>query len=312
MHKCVIWNGRMELPCSQYGIKTWNISTFKTNSQACAFINAVLALPTTLLNLFVIAAILVSNLKREPCYKLLLNLAFTDLLAGLVTMPNLFVVFSYVAQLKDPCNFAFITVPLGYILSYASFLTIVLIARERYINIFRPYLQSTTINSKTIKYSVSSLWLLSVSFVILPVITNGFAVLNLLTFSVVILGTLLNTYCYLRILLQARKVRRQIESVAARFGQQRIATKNRSLVFIGGLIVISISTCYSLVVANSFRRILGGEKIAPDYALCWEWTLVMINSLINPVISCVFNPPLRRRIVNISYLRSSGHGNVSL
>ena len=267
--------------------------------QACSFVNLGLALPTTLINLTLIVAIVTSNECKKPCQELLLNLAFTDLLTGVTSMPFHFVEFRLIAFLKDPCQFSNVAIPLGYAIGLASFLTVTVIAVERYVKIFCPYVYHARFKPSTVIVFLLVIWAISVIGVIPTAVTQNAYPLHLFAVLVAVFGSTVNVYCYLRILLRARKTRRQIETEVSRFGRAVPSQRERNLLFIGGLIIISLSLSYTPIVLSKLVKVLGIRGDAWDYALCWEWTLAMANSLMNPVISCVFNPVVRMKIVRM-------------
>lgn len=265
-------------------------------NEICSWLNLLIALPTTLANSSLVIALLTSSDRTKPCQLLILNLAITDFLAGFANMPIQFVVFRFVSQSRDPCDFANVTTPFGYILGIASFATVSLIAVERYISIFHPFFHLSSLNSRNTGISILLLWLISVTVVLPSIAISDDTVLNAFTTSFVAVGTSLNIYTYVRILLRARKVRRQIQNEAVRFGLQHRSARDKSLLRVGGLIVISMSICYSPIASYSLLKLFGVSVSSMDYTLCWAWTLAMANSLINPIITCSFSPPIRRKI----------------
>ena len=289
----------MDLDCSHYGIRLKNETVFQDINETCSWINLILAVPTALVNASLIIALLMSSDRTKPCQLLLLNLAATDFLAGFANMPIQFVVFRFISLNKDPCNFANVTTPVGYVLGIASFITVSMIAVERYISIFHPFFHLSKLSSEKTAISVVILWVVSISVVIPSAASADDTILYSCVIFLVVVGTVVNIYCYFRILLRARKVRRQIQSEAARFGQQQSSERDKSLLRVGSLIVISMTICYTPIATNSLANLAGLKSEGIDYALCWAWTLAMVNSLINPIITCSFSPPIRRKIAKM-------------
>eukprot|EP00795_Rhopilema_esculentum_P010403 gene10403-19103_t len=106
-------------------------------------------------------------------------------------------------------------------------------------------------------------------------------------------------YSYTKILLRSRRVRRQIQTEAGRFEQQRVTEKERSLLLVGGFIISSFFVCYSFPFSRPIFQMFGVEDRRPKYLICLEWTSAMANSLFNPLITCIFNPPMRREVFRI-------------
>lgn len=287
------------LTCSHYGIVLKDENVFKSINLTCSWLNILLAFPTTLINISLVIALLTSTDRAKPCQILLLNLAITDFLAGSLNMPVQFVVFRFVSQNKDPCEFAEITTPFGYTLGIASFITVTMIAIERYINVFHPFFHLSKLTSQRTIICTVFLWVVSVIVVIPSATTAQDKFLHAFSVFLIVAGTSLNVFTYVRILLRARKVRLQIQHEAARFGQQQRTARDKSLLRVGGLIVISMAICYAPIASNSLLKVVNIESPGMDYVLCWSWTLTMANSLINPIITCSFSPPIRRKIMKL-------------
>ena len=300
----------MATSCSHYGIVVKDSHSFKLMNSVCSWLNILLAVPTSAMNMSLIIVLVSSKEWSKPCFLLLLNLAITDFLAGFVNMPVQFIVFRYIGQGKDPCKFADFTTPIGYILGFASILMITLIASERYVSVFYPFFHMARLHPRNILAAILIVWVLSISFLIPSVSVGEDTFLNASVPTIAIVCSLINFYCYARILLRARKVRLQINTEAARLGQENVRErKEKNLFSIGFLIVISITICYTPVgIVSAFSLIDYGESISQGM-LCWGWTLAMASSFINPVISCTFNAAIRKRLFRmLTCRRQHGRG----
>ena len=207
------------LPCIDTNFVLKNTSSFGANIYSCMAVNVVFVVPTILLNASLIIAIFASQERREPCQILVINLAITDLGAGLISMPNLIAEFWFVANGKDPCFFAKVTLPIGYIFGLVSIFCIAALAIERYMYVFKPYFHSLRLTTSASIFVVVGTWLLSTLlmsaylFSKIAQIWHGVSVAIAISSSVVII------YCYSKILLRSRTIRRQIRTEAARLGQ---------------------------------------------------------------------------------------------
>ena len=296
----------MNLTCGRYGLVLRDTTSFRANNQACAIASVVLSLPTVLLNLSMMSVLLSKQYRSKPCEMFLLNLAMADLLAGLLNMPSNFFVFRFMSQTKDPCRFAKFTTPIGCILGIASFLTLVAVAVERYMSIFHPYLHSARLRISNVVIIVALIWALSVALIIPNVFLPQRDVLRAAIFCIGLLGTLINAFCYFKILWFARKIRLEIAATAARYGGPGASMKERrerSLVKIGVLIILTVAFCYAPVVSNNFLRLMGYGSVALDFAFCWGWVLANASSLIDPMIICSFNPDIRHSLFNLWRVR---------
>ena len=287
----------MELVCS--GIPLSNTSSYKANCIACATFSLVFSVPTALLNVTLIIIILKSSERKEPYQMLVQNLAFTDLLTGVISMPNNFAVFIYIASSKAPCFFAVVTMVLQYFLGSVSLIIVTTIALERYVFVFKPYMHSTLLTSRVMAVISILVWLIPIADLFVSRVIKNIKLLFAMHVCIGCVLSALIILCYTKILLRARKVRRQIEAEAERFGHQRMTDKDRSLLLIGCFIMISFFVCYAPFFLRYFFVIFEVEGHVLEYSICWEWLLAMLNSFVNPVISCIFHSPIRRTVLRL-------------
>ena len=295
----------MRLICDQYDLLQNNNSSFEAINYSCAWTNILLTCPTTVLNLSLIVALASSRERNKPCTILLLNLAITDMLAGLVNMPLYYLVFRYIAENRDPCFYAKIVVPFSLAVSSASFLTVTLIAIERYVKIFYPFYHVTKLTLRFVTVCVAMLWTVAV-LTVTPFFAGVSSVkVNVFVALEAMIGIVLNLYCYFRILLHARKVRLQIRNEAARFGQANRSSTGMRYVLVGALIVLSTVICYAPIAQGKILRFFDPGNGKTRVIICWEFTLAMMNSIINPIITCSFCPSIRKSVAEILTLRVS-------
>ena len=289
----------MKAICTQYNLVLKNSSSFKMINSSCSWTCLVLACPTTLLNLLLIITLATARERYKPCGILILNLGVTDLLNGLFNMPIFHVVFRFIAEGKDPCLFVNISMPCYFAVSFESFVIVTLIAVERYINVFHPFMHVSKLSRRNVTICVTISWISSI-FVVIPLLV-GKKLTNLagIILAVVITGTAINSYCYFRILHKAKKTRVQIRNETARFSQTSINSEDRRFLFIGALIITSMLACFSIAAARSLMSLLGHRFGTITDIGCLDWTLVMSSSVVNPFITCTFCPNIRRRILRM-------------
>ena len=287
----------MGLACAQYNMILKNSTSFILINKTCSWINAIMTCPTVIINLSLILAIASLREWKKPCALLLLTLAITDLLNGCVNMPAFFVIYRLFGKGKFPCSIAEFSLPFFIALNIASLVTVTLIAIERYINIFHPYYHSSKISVKKVILCVCLSWLLSVS-IALPFIVGVInEALNAFLATIASTSIIINIYCYFRILQRARHLRIQIRNEAARLGHLNFSSTDKRFVAIGGLIVISMVICFMPMVIDNVILAFNRESRAMEDIMCLEWTLIMINSLLNPMITCFFCPVTRRKVM---------------
>ena len=291
--------------CLAYGIFNSNSSSFRAINLSCSWANILLACPTVFGNVALIAALATSRDKNKPYILLLVNLAVTDILTGLVSMPSFSYVFHMIASGHYPCSVVSFNSPFTFTICSTSGMTVAMISMERYVSVFHPYHHTSRITFKMTLLFVAIAWVLSV-LVIVPSIagSNGFF-LNVCIATFAITCTTLSIYCYLRILLRARKVRKQVHSQAARLGQTNSSITDKRYVSVGGFIIFSMIVCFSPIAASNSLWLVGFRNENMNEIRCWEWTLVMANSIINPVITCIFCPPMRWKVFKVLTCRSN-------
>ena len=285
--------------CSQYDLTLKNLSSFNDNIKSCSWMNLTMALPTAAINLCMIIALVSSSERSKPVHLLLLNLAVTDVLTGLINMPAFFLIFRYLGEGKDPCDFAQFNIPLFMVLGEVSLITVTMIAIERYISVFHPFRHISQLSRTKITICALLSWFFPTMAMGLSHVLANRNVFKIFIELTVTIATPLNLILYFRILMKARKLRVQIQSEEARLGHARICTGDKRFVSIGGLIIISMLICFVPAGVLSFLTISGYENMTVDYIVCWVWTLVLANSLINPLITCRFCPTMRHKVLKI-------------
>ena len=290
----------MNLSCYRYGIVLRNTPAFSANNQACSISSAVLALPTVVINLSMILVLLSKRYRSKPCETFLLNLAVTDVFAGLFNMTCNYFMFDFISESKNPCRLANITLPVSYIFGITSFLTLIAVAVERYINVFHPYKHSAKFHTRNVVIIITLTWVVPITLTVPnPFFFQG-DILRGVVFSIGLLGTLINAFCYVRILWFARKIRLEVAATEARYGGCGTSIQEkgeRSLVKVGAVMIITVVICYAPICSNNFLTLMGYSSLALDYALCWGWVLSNASSLIDPIITCYFNPDIRRQFI---------------
>ena len=289
----------MELSCRYYNELINNSTTEIKDWKICAIISLILALPTTAINISLIIAILTTTDRTSPCQKLLLNLAITDVGTGVVVMPGLFLVFGGMIGPDQYCIITDLTFSAAFILGSTSFLTITTVSLERFAKVCYPYTYFNKFNALKTRILIFTAWFLPILVLISYQLTEYMMIVYVSMFASIAIGAITVLFSYGSILKIAWSTRRRIHAVAARFGHTTLSRGDRKLVILGGLIVISMFLCYLPSVIRALLRLNGVNSPVLDRLLCWEWTFLVGNSLINPVISCAFSPVYKKRITKM-------------
>lgn len=184
-----------------------------------------------------------------------------------------------------------------------SILTLTMIAVERYLSVFHPFCHGSWITLRKTLLFVAVAWIKAILTSVLTIYELKGMIWSVIVTSYIVTAITVNAYCYFRILWKARKVRRQIQSEEARLGQVNTRSSDKRYVSIGVLILISTAICYAPAALSNIM--LASEYIADTFhdMVCWQITLVVGNSLVNPLITCKFCPVVRSKVSSILTLK---------
>lgn len=258
-------------------------------------LNLIFSLVATLGNLVVIRALCKASSIPATLKKLFLSLAVSDFAVGLFAQLMFGIIVAVMLKMAANGNFNFdflcpriLTVSYFaiYLLTCASFLTIVLIAVDRVLAVFLHLRYQELVTSKRVAIALLSLWLTSVvavssSFILLPDQNNMVVV----TFE--LFGLLVTTVGYVRIYKVVRYHRNQIASQSQlqnnhtmRILRETKSTINALLVYIVFLACFLPNLCcIFLLRADS----LGLSLLVANHV---SGFLVLLNSSLNPIIYC--------------------------
>uniref|UniRef100_A0A7N6BNM1 G-protein coupled receptors family 1 profile domain-containing protein n=1 Tax=Anabas testudineus TaxID=64144 RepID=A0A7N6BNM1_ANATE len=269
------------------------------------------SLLTVVLNLLVIISISHFRQLHTPTNLLLLSLAVSDLLVGLIVMP-------FQILLTEPCWFLgdFICTMyflLGFITICASVVNMVLISVDRYVAICDPLHYSTKITQSRIQLFVLLCWLYCVFYSFLFLSDNlkqpgrynscyGECVINIIGVVDLVLSFIIPMssiiILYMRVFVVAVSQARSMRSHIAAVKLQRSVTVTvkkselkaaRTL----GVVVAVFLMCYcpyfclslsssDIIMASSTNSVIN--------------FLVLLNSCLNPVIYAFFYPWFRKSV----------------
>ena len=285
--------------CVSYGLTLTNSSSFKHINIACSWMNIMLAFPSALLNAALIVALVTSSNRRNPCIVLLTNLTIIDLLNSAASMPSLFVVYRQFSEGKFPCSVTAYAIPLFVMINASSFATVAFISIERYTSVFHPYFHDSRHTFQNAMVCVVFSWLFAIVINIPFIVQSRDGIIHGVLSFVIIAGILVNVICYFRILARARKLRFQINSIAARFGHGTVSVTYKRHIVVGGLILVSMVLCFLSLFVDSILLTINPHNSYFDNTRCLVFSLASCNSFVNPMISCSFCPLVRRKAFKI-------------
>ena len=116
----------MSLKCSLLGIHNDQTQTFRGQLIALATIGAILCLPIAALNFRIWTQIVAKRHLHHPAYIIMIiaNLAITDWLVGVISLPCFTGLCVTQTAGNDPCKIALVTMPTSSMLGTATFLVL--------------------------------------------------------------------------------------------------------------------------------------------------------------------------------------------
>ena len=271
------------------------------NLVAITGINSVAVLPTIILNALVIIAVATRHRLRTPSNQLLASMAVTDLFSGLVVQP-----IAIAVQVKrilgdGPfCTLETVCSVFGVAAVLTSFSHLVLISIDRYIAIKKPLRYRNMVTKQRIKTGVILAWVLTVLLLIPagPVLSItdsateiGLAyskVLNMILSLVCLVYIVIIGYTYGYIYSESRRLKKQ-------------PTANTLSIILGAVLLTYLPSIITGAVSSSSERSLEPRVMT----VVWSWanTVIVLNSLFNPLIYCWRFKNLRHAFLEMLHLR---------
>ncbi|XP_012713272.2 trace amine-associated receptor 13c-like isoform X1 [Fundulus heteroclitus] len=272
-----------------------------------------ISLITVALNILVIISISHFRQLHTPTNLLLLSLAVSDLLVGLLLMPVEILYIEACWFLGDIlCTLYYIA---DYIITSASVANMVLISLDRYVAICNPLHYPTKVTKSTAQVCVSLCWIGSVFYrllllhdhVIKPgvsiscygecvvVISNIAGIIDMIFTFIVPITVIICLYfrVFVVALSQARMLRSQITAVAARHGSVTVRKNEMKAARTLGVVVVVFLFCFC---PYFFPTLEGGDTSVDASSIAFEIWLAHFNSCLNPVIYAFFYPWFRKSI----------------
>ena len=215
--------------------------------------------------------------------KLLLSLAFCDLVVGLFAHPTLAAVSVISAALKVnvQCQ-PILTISLigTFCVAWASFLNVTAIAVDRLLAISLHLRYAELVTSKRVTIILVAIWLISCVFSLVPLKDDFFVAVSILGSS----GFLLTTFACVYVYILARYHHNQIQ---AQFQQQNaqviVLLRERKSALNVMYIYIVFAACYLPILCSTFAEaITGNSSVLTPFAVF----LIFFNSSLNPLVYC--------------------------
>ena len=271
-------------------------STYIAN---CVF-NSFLSYTSIMLNLLTIHAIRKTPSLPKTLKTLLVSLAVSDVGVGLLVQPfYISVSVKWLHQNPLGCNtyIAFVIIPFSF--SAASFLGVLALSVDRFLAIHLHLRYQELVTHKRIVVVVITIWSLSVIFPLM-VLWMPFDVHSVITFIIGLLSLVLTTMIYIRLYLAVRRVRNQIQvQQAVQSGEMgSFASLMKSAV--GTFYVYLVFfLCYLPYFTSLVALEINGRSFPLKSFWLYSWTVLYLNSSLNPVIYCWKMRHIRHAIMDI-------------
>ena len=274
-------------------------STYFPNS----IFNSLLSYTAIMLNIVSIHAIRKTSSLPRALKTLLLSLAVSDAGVGLVGQPFYTPLLVKWLQQNDPgCITYMVFNIITGVFALASFLGVVAVSVDRLLAIHLHLRYQELVTHKRVVAVVISIWVTSV-FLSLMTLWASFDIRNLISVFLSVIGLLLTTLAYMRIYLAVRRHKNQIQLLQAQHATQigemtnfRSLIKSAVSVF---YVYLAYLVCYLpyMIYAGIFK--IYGPSITWKRFALFSFTLVFLNSSLNPVIYCWKMRQIRHVVINI-------------
>lgn len=267
----------------------------------CVF-NIFLSYTAVMLNAVTIHAIRKTWWLPKPLRTLLLSLAVSDLGVGLTVQPFcISLLVKWLQRVNPGCVAYKLFFMVMSLFALASFFGVFLVSLDRFLAIHLHLRYRELVTHNRVVAVVISVWIFSA---ILSFITVWYPSESSLTvFAVGILCIFFTTLIFGRIFVVFRRHQEQIQVLQVRQGAQNsdiasFASLLKSAVGIFYVYVV-LMLCYMPRAFSLVATATSEPNTALKAFLICSWTLVFLNSSLNPIIYCWKMRHIRRAIVNI-------------
>lgn len=267
--------------------------------------NGCLCYSTTVLNIATIYALRKTVLTPKPLRILILNLAVSDLIVGLLGQP-LYIAYLAGARFKVPDSTTFIASSLIWnILYLSSFCSILALHVDRFAAIHIPLRYNDLVTCKRTAIVVIAIWLFNILLVSFSVLLTPPRISLIIVDTMILFCLLTSTWSsyknYLTIRRHRMEIQAQVQQVAQNSSVENLARLRKST-HSALWIYLVFCVCY---LPNVFIEIVdavygyGSASIVIHTLNIYLVTLMFLNSSLNPVIYCWKMRHIRRTMFGI-------------
>ena len=289
----------MNTSCSFLGVYIDSTDSFKKQLIALATIYATMCLPTTILNFLIWTTVVAKRHLQHPVYIIIANLAITDWLAGCLIFPSYAAVCIMQSMGKDPCKIVIVATPTSFMLGTTTFLVISFQAVERYIAIFYPFQYKIRFTNSVIIITNVIIWIISCTSVLYWVLSRNTLMFNIFIVVLIFTFSSVDMFCYFKIYVQIKRIEKQI-GIQAKISTEANTSRPKSeskVARVTAAILLTVLICYTPLFGCFLYASFTGEKSREShYFLYWSALLALLNSFMNPVISCMQLSVIRKAV----------------
>ena len=255
-------------------------------------LNAFLSYTAIMLNIVTIHAMRKTSSLPKPLKTLLLSLAVSDLGVGLVVQPYYIALMVKWVQNNTENNpvYTMETTPVIDVFYFASFLSILAISVDRFLAIHLHLRYQELVTHKRVVALVISIWVFSALISLFKILIN---IPSLRKVMAIIFGSyfIFTAVIYYKIYIVVRRHTNQIQALQLQQESQNDEMTNfarlRKSVVGTFYVYLVFLVCYIPGYCSLFIYIVDPQpNTAIEGFLLYVWTLIFLNSSLNPVVYC--------------------------
>ena len=269
---------------------------YATNITNCVF-NSFLSYTTIMLNIVTIHAIRKTSSLPKTVKTLLLSLAVSDVAVGFLVQPfYTSILIKWLQKMIPNCGTYRTFAIIGNLFATASFLGVVAVSVDRFLAIHLHLRYQELVTDKRVVDVVISIWVFS-AFVSSLFFWVPLDILSLIMAFTAVVGLILTTMIYLRIYFAVKQHKNQIQVQQV---QQIVilARLTKSAVGIFYVYLVFLVCCLPYLICLVALQ-MNSPSIGLKRFSLFSFTLLYLNSSLNPVIYCWKMRHIRHAVLNI-------------
>ena len=290
----------MNFSCSYLGFIYIDTDIYRFNVLAISVILLCLSIPTIVCNFLIYVTIYKKTDLHQPSFYIIANLAVSDFLAGCSSFVCYAVICIHFFTGRDPCHVAVYGTFIGYTLCIVTGLTVLFQIVDRYIATFYSFWYREKFTSGRVLKINLIIWILSTCCVIYYAVSKHEKVFfsSLVLAMTVLLVT--NLFCNIKIFRRIKQIKQEIQEQKRNIWGRKGTKSDSKIVRVTVMIVTSLLICYTPFATVLVYIILDGKRTtALSVSWYWGWLLSLLNSSINPVITCSQLTVIRKAVFNL-------------